>query len=50
VIVPTSRVGLDSVFGKFNDFGRISENSTRNGSVPITREHHEKGRLKMSGM
>lgn len=48
MIVPTW-VGLDSVYGKFNVSGHVSENSTRNGGVPITTEH-EKGRLKMSGM
>jgi hypothetical protein len=35
---------------KINDCGYISENSTRNGSIPITTEQLEKGRLKMSGM
>jgi len=49
LIVPTW-VGLDSVYGKFNDSGHLSESSTRNGSVPLTTEQHEEGRLKMSGM
>lgn len=48
MIVPTW-LGLDSVYGKFNDSGHISENSTRNGSKPVTTEQHEKGGLKCLG-
>jgi len=42
--------GFRQCYGKFNDSGHVSESSTRNGSVPITTEQHEKRRFKMSGV